>query len=441
MPNPVTLLIALVGSIGIWVTTPRKALAVYMAVLLLYPQYIVLYIGSVSLSATRILGFVLMAKMLRRGSFNHFNWNRMDTFVLAAYLGKTSATIFTTDLLKLIERRGGLLLDTIIPYFCVRLILTSMDDILAMLKSLSSLAIPLAGIGVYQSITGQDPYLFLLLGQEMPYVPEIRQGFYRAVGPLGNPINFGLVMSGLFPLCLGMTGFRKTQKNWVQSGWLYALIGAVSSMSSAAFFSIAVSTGWILFYRFRRSWLVILLVSLAAIFSVEMISNRHFYQVFDRVALNPKTARYRVGLTEEAFGGGMKGHWLVGYGLVGIGEEEGANEDFDWEHQDLVNIYIGILATTGLLGLLPYLCLNILYYKWLFQLFAAASSFSTKWLVWCFLGALFGWNVAMLTVGAFGVNTHLHVFFGIISNLKLISMQNMVSAKRFSHPDARNKLG
>ena len=130
-----------------------------------------------------------------------------------------------------------------------------------------------------------------------------------------------------------------------------------------------------------------------------LFRSRHFYHVLTRLAFDSSTAFYRIGLVEEALGGGMDGHWLFGYGYVSF--EPGApNLGFHWRHNDLANIYVGVLARSGLMGLLPLLMLNGFYYWSLYRAGRAARGLRDKWTVWCIASGLIGWNVAMMTIGA-----------------------------------------
>ena len=150
---------------------------------------------------------------------------------------------------------------------------------------------------------------------------------------------------------------------------------------------------------------------------VEVYSNRHFYHVLSGFAFSAENAYYRIALMEEAFGGGMTGHWLFGYGYVGIGPGN-FNDNFNWEHIDLVNIYICKLAQVGLFGLTPFIAINVLYYRRLCQAGLAARRKEDLWFVWCYASALVGWNIAMLTVSALSqLETLLGIFVAICNNM------------------------
>jgi hypothetical protein len=195
------------------------------------------------------------------------------------------------------------------------------------------------------------------------------------------------------------------------------LMGLYSSASTAPLFSIAVSIGVIAFYRFRRFWPALLAVIFACLAFIEVYSNRHFYHVMTKLALNEETAYYRIGLFDETFGGGMIGHWLTGYGYVGMGPGND-NSNFNFEHKDLVNIYIDYMVRHGLVALIPFLLLNFLYYRLLIQASLRTRDPADHWMVWCFASVLIGWNVGMMTVSALSqIEIFMHMLLAVIVNL------------------------
>ena len=113
----------------------------------------------------------------------------------------------------------------------------------------------------------------------------------------------------------------------------------------------------------------------------------------------------------------MDGHWLTGYGYVSIGPGTD-NSNFFWEHKDFTNVYIAILARFGLMGLLPFLLVNFMFYRKLFVAARMCRDPADLWLIWCIASALVGWNIAFLTVSSFRqVVTLLYIFIAICNNL------------------------
>jgi uncharacterized membrane protein len=133
---------------------------------------------------------------------------------------------------------------------------------------------------------------------------------------------------------------------------------------------------------------------------VEMVSNRHFYDVIDRLAFNKATAWYRTRLFEIAFfEGGMSGHWVTGYGLA---DPRWCDRIDFRDHTDMVNHYLLKLTRYGLVGFIPFCAVIIAAIKRLFKDFWLVSHDSDKWLIWCLAGGLFSVLLAFNSVSLFG---------------------------------------
>ena len=116
----------------------------------------------------------------------------------------------------------------------------------------------------------------------------------------------------------------------------------------------------------------------------------------------------------------MNGHWIFGYGYVGIGRGND-NTYFNWIHKDMTNIYIANLVRYGLIELILFLIINYLYYSNLYRAYKISNNNNDKWLIWCIMSALVGWNIAMLTVNALPIiSTLLFILMAITQNLKKI---------------------
>jgi O-antigen ligase len=272
-------------------------------------------------------------------------------------------------------------------------------------------------------------------------VMQARNGFYRAYVSMGVSIIFGLFFTAAWPMALGLI----KEKVWSPFKLIVICLilfgGALSSMSSAPLYAIVVAIGFICIYPLRRYWPLFVFVLFSGIAFIEMFSNRHFYYVMTNFSFDPSNAYYRIGLFNEAFGGGMTGHWLTGYGYVGVGPGSD-NTYFHWVHTDLVNIYIGYLVSFGMLGLVPMIVTNVLYYRSLYRAAKLATTESSRWLLWCITAALVGWNVAMMTVSALAqIETLLAILIGVTVNLPLAMVRESIATNRrriFSH--SRNPL-
>lgn len=424
----VTIAIAAAGAVGAFLLKPVWAMITYLMVLFYYPQMLTLPLGTVEFSAGRIVVLGLMANALLRGNLRGFKFNIIDTWVLVQFIMMTIGFMMNVDAVEVLKGRGGQLFDTLMPYFAVRILISDRERLFSLIKWFTVGLVPLAILGIYEAKTGHNvysplaPYFSWGLAGPNADPTYMRHGLWRSSSVMGNYISFGMLFAGVAPLALG----PMFEKNWGKGVSLVVLggllIGMISAMSSGPIFSIVVSFSMIALFRFRDKWPLFAMMVLAGLIFVEVFSNRHFYYVLTLFSFDPETAYYRIGLIEEAFGGGMSGHWFAGYGYVGVGPgNDNAAAGFNWEHQDLTNIYIHYMARAGLLALVPFLIVNYLYYRRLYEASKFAKTPSDAWMIWCLASMLVGWNISMQTVAALAqIETLLFMLIGLCANTPAI---------------------
>lgn len=421
-----TLAIALVGAVIAFISGPVGALLTYFAVLFYYPQAMAAPLtDEVALSTGRIVILGVLANALfRGGNLRRYRFDLLDLMVWVQVILQGVAFMTNVDTQKVIIGRGGVIFDLIMPYFAMRLLINDKQRAIKLFKWATIGLIPLALMGIIEARTGHNLYSpmapYFGFGAAGPTLdPDYkRHGLFRASSSFGNYISFGMLFAVFVPLALALFQNRKVGKVLSLGVAGALMIGLISSMSSGPLFSIAVSLGMIALFKWRSRWPIFAVCVVAGLVFMEVFSNRHFYYVLTLFAFDPETAYYRIGLIEEAFGGGMTGHWLFGFGYVGLGPgTENLIYGFRWEHEDLTNIYIRFLAQAGLMALVPYLIINVLYYRRLYKASFHVSSKSDAWMLWCFAAALVGWNISMMTVSAMAqIETLLFMFIGLCAN-------------------------
>lgn len=421
----ITLLIACIGAILILYLKPIHGLIVYFVGLTWYPQPITISIASIDFSLGRVLILAVFIKIISQTNLSkEFKWNILDTFVMLFFTLKLISLSQVVPYNIFLVREGGNFLDTIIIYFCVRLIITTKNDLLTFIRLVVVFSIPIAVLGIYQSFTGHDPLSFLRKYYSWGLATDSfsmlkRHGFYRASSTFGHYGTYCLYFAAISIISLSISKYHIWSKKKQIIYFVITIFGALSSMSSAPLFSIVISLFLIACFPFRKLWPVIVTSFLIIIIFIEFYSNRHWYEVLTRFAFSSSTAYYRIGLIEEAFGGGMDGHWFFGYGYVGIGAGTD-NTYFNWQYQDMVNIYIANLARFGLFGALPFIGMNFLYYRALYIAGKKIKNIEDLWLIWCIMATLGGWNGAMMTINALGqISTILYILIAICCNLSL----------------------
>lgn len=405
----VTLTVALLAGVLVFFLRPVYGLIVYIAAIAWYPTYLTLPVGTIDFTIHRIVILVIFAKLFLQTDLpDRFKFIWLDKLIIICFgaqilVGATAVQ----SLMAFLENRAGAAFDMVLPYFAVRMIVRNKQQYLTLLKAVLIIAAPLAIIGFYQCISGSNLVGFFkkyyAWGRVKRDVSIPRAGLFRADVTFQHSIMYGLFFSMFGPICAGL--FRHARKNKL----LYAIgaglmgVGVFSSMSAGPWLGALLAILFITLYFYRRYWRIALLLTILMFGMVEIISDRHFYDEIDRFGFSGGTASYRVRLMEVAlFERGMSGHWLTGFGFgVEPGWMAKIYPDSD-RGTDITNHYLRILSGFGLVGLLPFLALNIAAFRKLVDSYKASIYDSDKWLVWCLSAGLFGSAVALLSVSLVG---------------------------------------
>lgn len=398
-------IIAAIASLLVCILSPVQALAVYIAVLAWYPVSLTLKLGTVDFSASRIVAIVLLSSLLMRSAGEKFKFIAIDRLVIVYFVSQIiSGCITSASLMQFLESRAGAIADLALPYFIVRMTITTKDEYIKLLKYLLFIALPLAFLGMYQSITGNNPASPLLRHAAWSAFDgrvDMRYGLYRANVTFPVHIHFGMFFAIVGALCAGLIYNVRSHKKFYITAVAMLSIGVAASVSTAPILAvILVGLFMILFYyrRYARSVIIVIVIMCV---SVEVLSNRHFYDVIGSFAMDGRTAWYRSMLIEVAlFQGGMDGHWLFGYGYEA---DPGWSAYIDMRgHTDIVNHYLLILSRFGLVSLIPFFAINFQAVKRLICAFKITPFKGDKWMVWSLASIMVALFAVFFTVNLFG---------------------------------------
>lgn len=421
-----TLTIAILVSLLIFTIKPVWSLLIYCVAMAWYPSYLTFKVGTLDFSMCRILILaIFMNIFLGTNLLKHYRLIWLDKLVIIYFIAQLGAGVTTTPIMGLMENRAGAAFDMVLPYFAVRIILKTREQYLFLLKGILCSAVPLACLGLYQAITAHN-----MLGPLKAFAAwggssqgsDPRYGFYRAEVAFSHPIMFGLFFAMLGPICAGLLHNIKRHKLLYATAIVFMVIGCFSSVSSGPLLAILLAGSFIAFYPWRRHWKPVVATIIVMCGVVEIISNRHFYDVLGSYTLVSGSAWYRSKLLDVAlFEGGMSGHWITGYGF----------RDPNWGPKidgrgvsDVVNHYLVILCRYGLVGLVPFLAIIVAAIRRLVWVFAHNKFEPDRWLIWCLSGALFGIIGAMNTVMLFGApRTIFYVMLALCAVMPTLVMQ------------------
>ena len=417
----VTLTIALVLSVLVIMLRPKYALVAYIIGLMWYPAYLAVTIGTIDI----LVGRFVVAVLLMRCFFNEnirrkFTWNRLDTLVTLSMVVYVGAYLITqvNPIGQTLEGRSGFLMDTWCAYLAARFIVTDRKNLISIIKCISIAMIPLAILGVIESVTGWQPFAPLwrfspwFAGGE--FVSEGRFGFARAVGPFSHAILFGGVFAMFLPLIYYL---RREKGDWRSLAYLISgiiLLGALSSMSSGPWV-MAIVVIFCLVMEKRRQFIKPLFIFLVfSCISIGIISNRPFYHVIASWS-NPLggASWHRARLIDVAI---MKfgEWWMVGYG----DKDPGWGQYFGMGVSDITNEYILNGVRYGILGVIALCAILAKSFRDLISTYRRLTHPAMKSLCWGFGSLLFSVAVAWMSVSFFGqLMTLVYCSIGMIGSL------------------------
>jgi hypothetical protein len=417
-----TLTVAAVGAVLVMFLPPVYALAVYIAVLVLYPTYLMVIVGGINISAARIVIAVLTLKcILDIDIKKNFKWCELDTWVSISMIVYVGMMFVTRPFGETFQNRAGYLMDTWLAYIVTRLCITDRTAMLKVIKAIGLILIPMAVLGIIESWVGWQPYLPLTRfcpWQQEVRLAEPRSGLNRAIGPFGHPIMFGICFALFLPLVYSL---RNDRSYWHLLAYLVSgiiIFGAVSSMSSGPIMMVVSVIVFLFMERYKQWVKPLLYLSVIMCVMIGIVSNRPFYHVF-LSNLDPTGGSWwhrakLIDLAREHFS-----EWyLLGYG----GKDPGWGEYLGSNHTDITNEFILAGVQYGILGILALCSVLVVIFLNLIRLYNSAADAQTKSLVWALGSSIAATVIVFMSVSFFGqMITLLYCVFGMIGSATCIA--------------------
>jgi len=355
----VTLLIGITASILALTLRPAYALGTLITTLLWYPSWLRFSVGTIDISAGRIVVSVLLLRCLcDKRITDKFTWSPLDVWVTLSMVVYVGVNLITLPLSSALENRSGYVMDTWFAYMAARLVITDKATIISVLKFVSIALIPLAVLGMVESATGWQP--FAVLKQFRPwglpedFIARIRMGFYRAMGPITHPIFFGCAQAMFIPLVFGLRHQRGGWRLFAYVSTGFVLLGTLSSMSSGPWLMAIMAIFCLIMEKYKAWVKPMLIFFIISCGIVQVISNRGVHHVIASYAdLTGGSGDHRAKLIDLAIEHFTE-WWAIGY----KGLDPGWGPKLGMDHTDVTNtfilngVYYGILGVIALCGVL-----------------------------------------------------------------------------------------
>lgn len=426
-----TLLISVIVCVLILISRPIYALAIYIGILLWYPSYLVVTVGTIDISVGRFaVGVLLLRCLLDTQIRSKLLWSGMDTLISFSMLVYISVFSLALPLPTVLESQSGFLMDTWFAYMVARFIITDHSKLVTFTKIIGIVLIPLAILGVFESTTGWQA--FFPLRRFCPWIRELhegyepRWGFYRATGPFNHPILFG----GVFAIFLPFLHHLRHQKNvWHTLGHVLtavALVGALSSVSAGSWV-MAITVLLALAMERQKHWVKPLLLAFVVLCAlVGAISNRPFYHVLVSY-LNPLggTGWHRARLIDVAVMH-FDEWWLAGYG----GQDPGWGHYLGMGRTDITNEFILTGVKYGIWGVIALCGVLVASFYGLIGAYRRSVNPELRSLYWSLGALLFSVVVTWFSI----------TFFGQLESIFYFALGVIASSVSFSFKESPVRL-
>lgn len=395
----VTLTVAVLASLLVVALKPRQGLGVYIALLFFYPSYLAADIGTVNITAGRIVVTVLLVRVFAEPALMRtFRRRAVDYFVLGLFLWGTF-TLLMTEGVEVLENRAGAFMDMVFPYFAARLVIREKADFVAVGKWAAVTAAGAALLGALEAVQGLRPYEPL---RQYSFIPsrggtsDMRWGLFRAAGAAGNTIVWGMSFVALMPWVMML---RKEPGQLGLLGWTgtaAATAGVFSSMSSGPLLCVVAFAACAVLSRKPSLVKPLLIVLLLAVVAAEIYSQTHFYYIIGRFTFSDKTSWYRARLLDVAVEK-LPEYWGLGYGNV---DPPGWGSLIDGRrYTDLCNEYILLAVRFGVLGTALFIGTVAASVTSVKRAYQAARSRFVRDSSWFVASAVLAYAVAVNSVG------------------------------------------
>ena len=392
--NPIVAAILLIAGLLILVLPRNKALTPFLLTAFLIPSDQVLVLMGLHFPLLRLLLLfaglrLLLIKVQGQGPLLSGGVNKIDKVVILLALTSAIAGILLNRNAQAVVYQLGLLYTAFGVYFFLRCMIRNQDDVIKTIRTFAVIAAVLGCIMLYEQLAhGRNPYALLGGAKASYFAMDLgRDGKVRATATFGTPILAGTLGAVLMPLFVGLWTSKREHRLIAAIGFLGATLMVGASHSStpafAYLFGLLGLCLWPLRNRTRaiRWGIVILLIGLQAAMKAPV------YHLITRMSISG-SSYHRYALIDETVR--HFGEWWL------FGTNNNAN--WGWDMWDTCDEYVSRAVSSGLLGLILFIAIIVLGFKYLGNARKATTDKKEALFLWAMCAALLAQTMAFLGV-------------------------------------------
>lgn len=353
-------------------------------------------LGPISLPIYRMLLFVGLARVVAKGERFSGSLNVIDKLIIGWGIWIVFASLFHTGT----GGSGpiyasGFVFNFAVVYFLIRIWCTDLKQIEGIVVATAFMLAPIAIEMVMEKITKIN--YFSMFGG-VPHETAFREGKYRAQGPFMHPILAGTVGAVCLPLFIGIL-----KRNRIAGivGIVSGLGMTVASASSGPIMSALAGGFAVAMWRYRHLTKLARMGAVVGYFAFQIVTGQPGYYIMKRIDLSGgSTGYFRARLIESAHEH-IDEWWLFGTDRTRHWMDTGVSASPD--HTDITNYYLGIGVTAGLVGMVLFIVILIVAFRWVGIVCRNCfeRSPADSFMIWCLGAGMFAHAATAISVSYF----------------------------------------
>ncbi|WP_413936185.1 hypothetical protein [Nitrospira sp. BLG_1] len=320
------------------------------------PALQLIQLGPAHLSVMRALIAGGLVRIIMRNERLVGGLNSLDRLVMVWAVWMLVSSYFHKDQSAALVYRLGLVYDAGGIYFLLRILCTSLDDVVGLCRITAILLVPLAIEMLYEKVTLQNLF-YEAVGD--PIGLYIRNGTVRAQGPFAHAIIAGTVAATTMPIIMVL--WRQSRKEAIV-GLGACLVIIFTCGSSGPIMSMASGFAALFMWRHRAQIPLVFWIMVASYVVLDLVMKEPAYYIMARIDLvGGSGGWHRARLIESAIEH-LDEWWVAGTDYTRHWMPSGVS--WSAEHTDITNHYLKM----GVIGGLP---LMLLFMGILMQGFSA----------------------------------------------------------------------
>jgi hypothetical protein len=399
--NPFVFVAVLIAGVLI-ITLPRnKAIVPFLVTSILIPTDQILVLGPFHFPVIRILILfglirIFFSKLTAKEPIFSRGINGMDKAVMLLAVFTTVNGILLWQQSQAVIKFSGDLYSAFGVYFLLRFLIQGEEDVRKTLRVLACLVAFIAGIMIWEQLTGRNP-LYAALGGVRNYQGTAAHGAedkLRGTGSFAHPILAGTFGGFCFPLLVGLWWRgEKADRKYALLGIAAAPVMAFAANSSTALFGLIGGIIALSFWPIRRLMRLVRWAIVTIIVSLHIVMKAPVWHLISRVDLTGGSSSYhRYQLVNQCILH-FSDWWLIGTKNYG---------DWGWDMWDLSNQYVATADTAGLVPFILLLAIIVFGFKYVgIARRAAEGNRRQELFIWALGASLFANVVAFFGISYF----------------------------------------